>query len=107
LHLIEKNYLSDHIHVTNNTNSTINIEQHNLGVIKEPSETLFAFTGAEIELNFQAIQPDARFLFTNLAKLTLIVAENRVSTVMDKTILRKVKIFEKISSLQKNFSLSS
>jgi hypothetical protein len=82
------------------TNDTINIKQDNLGVIKEPSEKLFAFTSVEIELNLQAIQPDARFLFTRLTELTLVVAEKRVSIVMGKTILRKVTIFETASSLQ-------
>jgi hypothetical protein len=85
------------MHVTNNT---INIDQYNLGVIREPSEKLFAFTSAEIELNIQGIESDARFLFTSLAKLTLAVGKKRVYTIVGETILRKVTIFEEVSSLK-------
>jgi hypothetical protein len=82
------------------TNNTINIEQNILGVIKEPSEKLFAFKSTVIGIDIKALQPDALFLFSSLAKLTLLAAERRFSTYLGKTILRKVTIFETVSTLK-------
>jgi hypothetical protein len=81
------------------TNNTTNIDQHNLGVIKEPSETLFAFTWAVIGVEIQGIKPDARFLFASLAKLTFL-AVCRIKTYLSETILQTVKNFETVSFLQ-------
>jgi hypothetical protein len=47
-------------------------------------------------ITIKAIQPDAHFLFTRLAKLTLLAIE----IYLDETIMRTVNIFERVSSLQ-------
>jgi hypothetical protein len=80
-------------------NIIINIEQHNLRVVNEPSEALFAFTRAVIGIKIQAIQPEACFLFTSLAKLTLLADEEQVKTYHESTTLPTVNIFETVSSL--------
>jgi Leucine-rich repeat (LRR) protein len=87
-----KNIHQKLLHVTNNT---INIEQHNLGVIKQPSKSLFAFTSVEIGFEMQEILPNAHFLFTSLAKLTLIMEGEPIGETIECT----VYIFEKVSSL--------
>jgi hypothetical protein len=86
-------------------NSTLNIEQHNLSVIKEPSKTLFAFTSAVIGVKIQAIQPDASFLFTRLIKLTLKAVEGRPEIYSGENIIRIVNLFEAVSSLQSELNV--
>jgi hypothetical protein len=81
------------------TNNTINIKQHSLRMIKEPSETLFAFTSVDFGIKINAIQPDAYFLFTSLSKLTLNAAERVIENYLGDNILRTVSIFETASSL--------
>jgi hypothetical protein len=83
------------------TNNTINIDQHNLSVIKEPSETLFAFKSASIGIEIQGIKPDARFLFASLAKLTFLAVYEKIETSLSEAILRTVKYFETVSFLHR------
>jgi hypothetical protein len=82
------------------TNNAIKIEQHNLGVIKEPSDTLFAFKSLAIGFEIQGIQPDAHFLFTSLAKLTLLMIKGPSETKLNDQIMQAVSIFEAASLLK-------
>jgi hypothetical protein len=81
------------------TNNTINIDQHNLSVIKEPSDALFAFTSAIIGIEIQGIKPDSRYLFFSLSKITLLAVYEKIKTSLSETILRTVKHFETVDQV--------